>query len=210
MQSGKVFLNLIIILLLSAGTVRAEEKTVTVIGKANLIYKPDVAFVTLFVLADGVLMSDEAKKANEKLQEIKKAFQENIKDMRSLEVADIVVGEVERMNWMSERRDMAPRPQIAKRIRITMEPNVKKIYDLVDKAIRAGALMQIPSSSFSSHDSRTLVGYGWINSNLAEKQAREAAMNSAKLEAGKLAAFADKTIGKVVRIDIPSSEPCGD
>lgn len=196
-------------LLIMTGTIFADDNTVTVTGKAVLKHKPDVAYVTLYIKADGILMTDAAKKADQKVEEVKKAIQEKFKDIQSFEVSDVVVGEAQREYWGPDRKEDVPRPEIARRLRIATAPNPTQVYELIDTAIRAGALMQIPSSVRYSDDMRSVVVYGLVKSPELESQTREAAMADAKQRAQKLAALAGKKIGDVVNIGCSGSYPEG-
>jgi len=192
-----------------AGSVVADDNTVTVTGKAELKQKPDVAYVTLYVKGDGILMVDAAKKADQKVEEIKKAVQDKFKGIQAIEVSDVAVGEAQRESWGPDRQDVTRRPEISRRLRITTAPNPAQVYDLVDTAIRAGALMQIPSNVRYSDDVRSVVVYGLLKSPQVEAQARESAMADARKEAQTLAGLAGKKLGAVVTIGCGGSFSAG-
>ncbi len=81
--------------------------------------------------------------------------------------------------------------------------------EVVDIAIRTGALMQVPSSMRYSEDIRSVVIYGLIKSAEFEEQVRQKAMANAKEKAQKLAVLAGKSIGEVVRIGCSGTESWG-
>ncbi|HNR94416.1 MAG TPA: SIMPL domain-containing protein [Kiritimatiellia bacterium] len=187
----------------------ADDNTVTVTGKAEIKKKPDVAYVTLYVKGEGILMVDAAKKADQKVEEIKMALQEQIKGILAVEVSDVAVGEAQREYWGPDRKEESPRPEITRRLRITISPDPVHVYELVDVAIRAGALMQIPSTVHYSGDVRSVVVYGLLDSSGVEAEARDAAMADARKEAQSLAALAGKSLGDVVKVGCGGTFPSG-
>jgi len=178
----------------------AEDNTVTVTGKAEIKAKPDVAYVTLYVKADGILMVDAIKRADKKVEEINTAIHEKFQNVQSFDVVDVALGEKQREYWGPDRKDETPRPEVARRLRIALPPNPKQVYELVDVAIRNGALMQISSSVRYSEDIRSVVVYGLVKSAEFEENASQKAMADAKKKAQKMAALAEKSIGDVVKI----------
>lgn len=195
--------------LLATSNVFAENKIVTVTGKATLKTIPDVAYVTLYVRATGLLMADAAKKADQKVEEIKSVTQAKFKDIQAIEVSDTSVGEAERENWSPDRKEDIPRPEITRRIRFTINPDQTKAYELVDVAMRVGALIQIPSSTRYMEDIRSIVIYGLLKSADIEAKVREAAMEDARQEALKWAKITGSKLGDVLKIECPGSGQSG-
>jgi uncharacterized protein YggE len=202
-----VFYLLVVIVtfLLSCPNLFAEENTVTVTGKAKIKHKPDVAFVTLYIKADGILMSDAVKKADQKVEDVKEAIQDKFKNIKSFEVYDVSIGEAQREYFVPDRKEETSHPEIVRRIRIMIDPNPAQSYELIDIAIRAGALMEIPSRTRYSEDVRSNVVYGLLKSIDIEKKVSEAALADAKQKAQKLAALAGKKIGDVINIGCSGS-----
>jgi uncharacterized protein YggE len=195
--------------LLATSNVFAENKSVTVTGKATLKVIPDVAYVTLYVRASGLLMADAAKKADQKVEEIKSITQTKFKDIQVIEVSDTSVGEAERESWNPDRKEDIPRPEIIRRIRFTINPDQTKAYELVDVAMRAGALIQVPSSTRYMEDIRSIVIYGLLKSTEIEAKVREAAMEDARQEALKWAKITGNKLGDVLKIECPGSSQNG-
>ncbi len=181
------------------------EHTISVTGKAEESAKPDAAYITVYAQADGILMVDAVKKVSTLVAEITSAVHTESNTVKSITVVDVALGEKQTEYWRSDQKPESPRPQVARRLRITCEPSPNGIYEVIDKAIRAGALMQIPSRTSYSDDIRSVVIYGLEQSAEVDERARQAAMNDAKAEAKKLAALAGKSVGDVVTIGCSGS-----
>ena len=181
------------------------KNAVTVTGTAKVEGKPDVAYLTLYVKGDGILMVDAIKKAKQKVDNIEKAMEEKHKEIKGIDVMDIKVGEKRKGYWGSEQKDEAPRPEVVKRMRITIPPDARLAYELIDTAIRAGAIMQIPSSMQYSGEIKSIVVYGLLDASELEDQARKKALENAKDNAKKIAALVGKKIGEVVSVGCSGS-----
>lgn len=178
----------------------AGDCTVCVTGKAERKEKPDVAYVTLYVRADGILMVDAVKKADQKIEELRKAIEEASSEIQTVEVFDVNLGSP-RQQWNMDGKDEPPRPQIVRSLRITMAPNPTQIYEVIDKAIRAGALLDNPASNVTySNEVRGVVVYGLRKYTQAEAEVRKAAMANAREMAETFATLAGRKVGKVKQI----------
>jgi len=176
------------------------KNVITVTGTAKVESKPDVAYLTLYVKGNGILMVDAVKKAKQKVDAIKKAIEEKHKGIKGLDVIDISIGEKRREYWNPDQKDEAPRPEVVKRMRITISPDTRLAYELIDTAIRAGAIMQIPSSVQYPGEIKSLVVYGLLNASKLEDLARKKALEKAEDRAKKTAALVGKKIGGVVSV----------
>ena len=192
-------------ILILSGYTGAAEETVSVSGSAEVKVKPDVAYVTLYAQADGILMTDAVEKADKLINEITSAIKSQTDIIKDIAVTDLGLGEERQQYYSSSQREMAPRPQVTRRIRISCKPIPESLYKIVDEGIRAGAVMQIPSNTSYSNDIRSVVIYGLEHSTEATEQARADAMKDAKAEAKKLADLAGKKVGGVVSIGMTRS-----
>jgi uncharacterized protein YggE len=177
-----------------------RQHTISVAGKAEEKVKPDTAYVTVYAQADGILMVDAVKKADKLIEEVSAAIKSESNIVKNVSVVDVALGEKATQYWRSDQKEEAPRPQVARRIRITCKPMPDGIYQVIDKAIRAGALMQIPSRTSYSDDIRSVVIYGLEQSADVVERVRKAAMADAKADAEKSAKLAGKKVGDVVSI----------
>ncbi len=175
------------------------KSTVTVSGMGKVAAKPDVAYVTLYVKADGLLMADVAQKIQQKTDDIKKAITAKQSGVKEIIVKDVSVANKD-LRWAPTLVGYAPQPEMVKQIRITLLPNPQIVYDVIDAAIQAGAFMNDNSVHFTG-DSYSCVVYGLIKSDEAEAQARSKALEDARGKAETLAALADKRLGEITSIE---------
>lgn len=182
-----------------------RQHTISVAGKADVKVKADTAYVTLYAQAEGILMVDAVKNTDKLVQEITTAVESETNVIRTIDVVDVALGEKATEYWRSDQKPEPPRPQVARRIRITCEPKPAGIYEVIDKAIRAGALMQMSSRTTYSEDIRSVVIYGLEKSGEAVERVRKTAMADAKAEAEKVAILAGKKVGDVVSIGCSGS-----
>ena len=194
-------LSMVLTGLLALTSIAAEdEHTITVAGNAEKKVKPDIAYVTLYAQADGILMVDAVKKADKLIDEITTAINTQTNTVKDISIVDVAVGEKKQQYWGPDQKQEAPRPQVARRIRIACEPVPEGIYEVIDQAIRAGALMQIPSSTSYSDDIRSVVVYGLEKSKEVVDRVKRSAMEDARVEAKELAGLTGKKVGDVVTI----------
>jgi len=85
-------------------------------------------------------------------------------------------------------------------MRITIPPDPILAQQIIDTAIRDGAVMQIPSSTHYSGELHSIVIYGLLDASAAVDEAKKKAFEDAKTKAQELAALAGKKIGDVVSI----------
>jgi len=186
--------------LFSQAVMGTEENTISTTGTADIERKPDIAYVTLYIKGDGILMEDAIKRAREKSETIQKTLKENYKGIKEVEITDIEIGEKGSKYWSSEKEDEPPRPQVTKRMRISIPPDPILAYQIIDTAIREGAVMQIPSSTHYSGEIRSIVIYGLLDASATEDEAKKKAFEDAKTKAQEMGALAGKKIGEVVSI----------
>jgi len=177
-----------------------SEHTVSVTGKAEDNVKPDAAYVTVYAQADGILMVDAVKKVEKLVNEITSAVNAHNNILMNIEVTDVALGEKQTQYYRSDQEQKPASPQVTRRIRIRCKPEPEGIYEVIDKAIRAGALMQTPSSTRYSDDICSVVVYKLEQSAEVLDRVRQAAMADAKAEAKKSASLAGKSVGEVVKI----------
>ncbi len=191
---------------LSLSTYAADsDQTVSVTGTAEETVKPDAAYVTVYAQADGILMVDAVKKVGKLVDEITSAVSAQSNTVTEITVTDVALGEKQTRYYLSYQEQKAPSPQVTRRLRIRCKPEAEGIYEVIDKAIRAGALMQTPSSTRYSDDIRSVVVYGLEQSAEVVDRVRKSAMANAKSEAQKSASLAEKSVGKVVKIGCSGS-----
>ena len=172
---------------------------VTVTGCGKVEAKPDVAYITLYVRADGILMTDAAEKAKQAAAQVVKAINEKHKDIEAVAIQDVQVGQKNADYWSSERKEEV-RPEIVKRLRITLPPRPALGFEVIDTALRAGAVLQGSSSAPSMQDCVGVLVYGLRAASAQEDEARQLAVKDAKSNADKTAALVGKSVGDVIAV----------
>lgn len=184
-------------IILSGSAIGEDRDTVMGRGKATVMKDPDVAYVTLFIQGDGMLMADAIKQAEEKSAAVEKAITENCPQTRQIEIIDLEVGD--KASRFSSSQSGSVRPQLIKRVLVTIPPDPALASRVIDQAIRAGAVINRPTTtSFSNKYSAVM--YGLVGFGAAEDEARKLAFEEAKLSARKLAELAGKKLGEVISI----------
>ncbi len=193
-----VVLAVLVVLASGAWAQDCQKDAVSVSGMGKVTVKPDVAYVALRVKGDGILMIDAAQKVQEKVAEIEKAIKAKGSAVKEIKVTDISVGQKDG-SWSPDEADQA-RPEIVKQMTVTIPPDPKVAFDIVDAAIRAGASLDTSDSYSYGETPNSVIVYGLVKSEEAEAQAQAKALEDARSKASRLAALTGKTIGDVTSI----------
>jgi uncharacterized protein YggE len=175
----------------------ADVNTLSVSGTGKIERKPDVAFVTLYVNSDGVLMTDAAKRAREKSDAVQKAIRAHHKGIKSIDVADIQIGEKQSERWGPDMKNEPARPEMTKRIRITIPPDMDLALSVIDTAIREGAMMKAPSTMRFGGDVDTVVVFGLNETQTLPDEVRKKAFENAREKAMKVAELTKRKLGRI-------------
>jgi len=181
------------------------DNSIKVTGRAELKAKPDIAYVTLYAKADGILMVDAVRNTNELVEKITDAIKQQDSIIKKIVINDISLGQTKVEYWRSSQQQETPRPQVIKKIRIHCKPNSQEIYHLIDKAIRAGAVMQVPSTAHYANGVQSIVAYGLENYEEIILHAKEMAITDARAKAEKVAKLAKISLGNIVGIGCSST-----
>lgn len=203
------FIASILVFALSAFPILAHssdcDNGLKVTGKASESVNPDIAYITVYAQANGLLMEDAIKKANSLVNEITRAVKEESEIIKRILIEDEALGQTRSEPWRSSQTGETPKPQVTKRIRIYCEPKPSEIYKIIDKSIRTGALMQVPSSTRFSNDVSSVVAYGVVEYSEVVKRLKKQAIDDARKKAEELANLAGKKVGNIVGIGCSNS-----
>jgi len=177
---------------------------ISVTGSAAKQLKPDVAYITLYVNGEGVLMSDAAKKSDENVEAVLKAVREGRTNIIDVIVTTIDVGEKSARNWSSDQQGAPPRPQVSKQVRIVIPPEPPLAYAIIDAAIRTGAVLTRDSIRYSSEVRGTVV-YGVRDGEKIEEELKKDALEDARKQAEKTAQLAGKGVGPLCSVGCQST-----
>jgi uncharacterized protein len=178
---------------------------ISVTGSATRQLKPDVAYVTLYVNGDGVLMSDAAKKSDENVEAVLKAVREGRSNIVDIAVTTTDVGEKSSRVWSGDQQNASPRPQVSRQLRIVIPPDTALAYEIIDSAIRAGAILTRESMTHYSGEVRGTVIYGVKDASAVEEELKKEALEDARKQGEKTAQWAGKTLGPLCSVGCQST-----
>ena len=184
----------------------SEPNTLAVSGTGKLERRPDTAFVTLYVNGDGILMTDSAKRAKEMADSVEKALRSHYQNIKGIEVKDVQIGEKRSEMWGPEMKREPARPEMTKRIRITIPPDANLALDIIDTAIREGAVLKSPSNVQFAGEADTVIVYGLTESDAISDEVRKKAIDDAKIKAEKLSALIGRALGRISAVGCGSGD----
>ena len=69
-----------------------ETPKITVTGDVILTRKPDIAYVSLYIRADGILLEDAVRESSNKVRQIHQTLRETYKEIREIQIQDVYIG----------------------------------------------------------------------------------------------------------------------
>jgi len=190
--------------MMSVAANAACENTVSVSGSSKLEKAPDIAYVVLYVKGDGILMTDAVKSAEQKTEEVAKAIRQDRPQVIDVAAETTEIGEKRSQYYSSADKDDTPRPQVVRRLMVSIPPVPSLAYEIIDAALRAGAVMSIPSSTHYSGELNSVVVYGVQKADDVEEEAKKLAFEDAKKNAESSATLAGRKLGAVNSINCQS------
>lgn len=197
MRKTIITICMVVIVLLPFASNAVDVNTLSVSGTGKIERKPDIAFVTVYVNNDGILMTDTAKQAKAKVEAIQKALRTNHKSIKAIDVTDIQIGEKRNEMWGPEMKKEPARPEMTKRIRITIPPDMDLALNIIDTAIREGAVMKAPSHVQFGGEVDTVIVFGLTESDSLADEVRKQAFDDAKVKAEKISAMTGRKLGRI-------------
>lgn len=191
-------------MMMSVAAQAACENTVSVSGASQLEKAPDIAYIVLYVKGDGILMTDAVKNAAQKADEVIKAIRLDRPQVLDVKSETSEIGEKRNQYYSSADKDESPRPQVVQRLMVSIPPIPSLAYEIIDAALRAGAVMSIPSSTHYSGELNSVVVYGVQNAKDVEEEAKKLAFEDAKKNAEASAALAGRKLGIVNSVNCQS------
>jgi len=167
-------------------------------GKAEKAVKADTAWIIVYLSADGILMADAEKAYQEKFAKLESTLKTQYKDIKSIEQKTVAMGQ-KRSNYSSDQNKL-PQPEIRKQLIITLPPDSKLAADVIDTAIRNGAVLTADNQSYYSGQLNSVVIYGLKETADIEKEVQKMAFDDCKKNAGEIAALAGGSPGKVLTV----------
>lgn len=177
-----------------------EKTTVSVTGNAKIVRQPDVAFIALYVRANGILLEDAIREATNKIEAINKTLKDTFAEIKDIQLKDIYVGESKSYSFMAREKAEPPQPEVIKSLLVITSPSVDLATKIVDTASRMRCMIQNPADDRIGSYPRGVVLYGLADYEEAEKEAIEGAIADAKENASKTARILNKKIGSIKQI----------
>jgi uncharacterized protein YggE len=166
------------------------SNTLSVRASAEITRDPDRAFVTLYVRSEGLLMSDAARNANDRAQEMVKLLRGQFPAIESLDVSIQKYGEKER--GYSDDKSAPGRPEVLLLLLVELPVDKNLIIAVIDLALRNNLMIQSPNSR-SSLEKVSSVIYS-VDDPEASDEAILAALEQARLKADRIASRLGKRI----------------
>jgi uncharacterized protein YggE len=177
-----------------------EKTTVSVTGNAILVRGPDVAYITLYVFANGMLLEDAIKQATAKIEQVNKTLKDIFPEIKETQLKDIFVGESKSYSYMGGDKGEPPQPEVIKGLLVITSPHIDLTTKIVDTASRMGCIIQNPADPYSGSYPRGVVLYGLADYEEAEQEAIESALADAKQNASTTARILSKQVGSIKQI----------
>jgi uncharacterized protein YggE len=177
-----------------------SKTTLAVIGSASVVRQSDIAYITLYVFANGILMEDAVKQAGNKIKLINETLKDTFPDIRETRLKDIFVGESKSYSYAGRDKGEPPQPEVIKGLLIIAPPNADLATKIIDTASRMGCIIQNPVDSYYGPYPKSVVLYGLVNYAEAEQEAMEQAVNDAKHNASNAARIINKQVSSIQEI----------
>src|SRR5688500_5846594 len=113
-----------------------NKTTVSVDGSAKIVRSPDIAYTTLYVLANGMLLEDAIKQATDKIEQINKTLKNTFAAIKETQLKDIYVGESKSYAFMGRDKAEPPQPEVIKGLLVITPPRSDLTTQIVDTASR--------------------------------------------------------------------------
>src|SRR5919109_64963 len=137
-----------------------EKSTVSVTGNAILVRQPDVAYITLYVLANGILLEDAIRQANDRIIQVNKTLRDTFSEIIETQIKDIFVGESKSYSYRGLDKGETPQPEVLKGLLVITSPLSNLATKIVDTASRMGCIIQNPVDTYFGSYPRGVVLYG--------------------------------------------------
>ena len=173
-----------------------EERYVRVTGRAEVIVKPDSAYITVYAQADESRMVTAIKQADDLVADIKAGIKKGTKTRVMLSVVDTAI------SGTTDPKDNSTVFQAVRRIRLSCNPDPKGVCDVIDEAVKAGALLRAPSSIASAIVFSQVVVYGLEDYKDVLEEVRKLAMEDAVAEAKRAVKRAGIEMGEILTISV--------
>ena len=175
-----------------------SEVKISITGDATISRRPDIAYITLYIRANGILLEDAIKEASDKIEQVNKTLRDTFSDIQETLIRDMYIGE-SKSHWTREKSE-SPQPEVIKGLLVTIPPQPDLATKIVDRASRMGCIIQNPAEDRILAYPRGVVMYGLAQYTETEQEAIEMALTDAKENAARVAKILNKKVGVIKKI----------
>lgn len=175
-----------------------QETEISVTGDVTIIHQPDIAYITLYIRANGILLEDAIKEASDKIEIVNKTLLDMFSEIKETLIRDIYIGESK--SYFGREKAESPQPEVIKGLLVITPPDPNLTTKIVDKASRMGCIIQNPLDERILTYPRGVVMYGLAQYAEAEQEAIENALTAAKDSASQVAKILNKKVGTIRKI----------
>jgi uncharacterized protein YggE len=174
---------------------------ITVTGDVVITRKPDVAYVTLYVRADGILLEDAIREAASKAEQVLGALRDTYgADIKDIQIKDVHAGEGKPAMGLMRDKSNPSRPELVKGLLVVLPAKQDLAVKIVDAACRMGCLMTNPVGTPGLVGPQSVILYGLAEPEEAEQEATALAVAEAKDKASRISKMLEKRLGTVRHI----------
>jgi hypothetical protein len=138
-------------------------------GDAILTRIPDVAYVTLYVKAESILLEDAVREAASKTEQVLRALRDTYgADIEDIEVKDVHAGEGKSAMGLMRDKSNPSRPEMVKGLLVVLPAKQELAVKIVDSACRMGCLMTNPVGMPGLGGPQSVILYGLAEPEEAE------------------------------------------
>jgi len=175
-----------------------SEAEISITGSVTISRRPDIAYITLYVRTNGILLEDAIKEASAKIEQVNKTLHDTFSEIRETLIRDMYIGE-SKSHWTREKAE-SPQPEVIKGLLVTIPPEPDLATKIVDRASRMGCIIQNPAEDRILAYPRGVVMYGLAQYIETEQEAIEKALMDAKENAALAVKILNKKVGALKKI----------
>jgi uncharacterized protein YggE len=179
-----------------------ETPRITVTGEATVTRKPDVAYITLYLRSEGILLEDAVKEAAGTLDRIKSQLREAYAEIKDIQVKDVHIGEAKPSPGLLADKRNPGRPEVITGILVVVPAKQDLAVAIVDTACRMGCVMGNPANHFAVAGASSTILYALAKPDDAEQEALSRAIANAKEKASMMARKLERKVGPVHQMNM--------
>jgi uncharacterized protein YggE len=180
-----------------------ETPKITVTGDVILTRKPDIAYVSLYIRADGILLEDAVRESSNKVRQVHQTLRETYKEIREIQIQDVYIGGESRPAVGFARDSANPtRPEVVKSLLVTLPANPEIAIKIVDTACRLGCMLGNPGGFPPGRTIQSAILYGLADPGEAQQEAFAHAIADAKEKAWRMAKNVESKPGPIKQVSI--------